>query len=101
MRSAAAAQASSVTSTPSRPPASLPCATCTPCSATAATRWPGGSGTAAWKPANATSRTPAARDVPVAAIGARWGFGDPPHFGQGFKAAVGVTPAEFRRRALA
>jgi len=44
---------------------------------------------------------PAARTVPVAAIGARWGFGDPSHFGQVFKAATGVTPAEFRRRALA
>ncbi|QKV72708.1 helix-turn-helix domain-containing protein [Amycolatopsis sp. Hca4] len=44
---------------------------------------------------------PAARGVPVAAIGARWGFGDPSHFGQVFKAVTGLTPAEFRRRALA
>ena len=43
---------------------------------------------------------PAARAVPVAAVGARWGFPDPSHFGQVFKAAVGVTPAEFRRRAF-
>ncbi|MEV5718750.1 helix-turn-helix domain-containing protein [Amycolatopsis mediterranei] len=44
---------------------------------------------------------PAARDVPVGAIGARWGFGDPSHFGQVFKAIAGITPAEFRRQALA
>lgn len=44
---------------------------------------------------------PAARTVPVAAIGARWGLTDPSHFGQVFKAGAGVTPAEFRRRALA
>lgn len=43
---------------------------------------------------------PAARTVPVAAIGARWGFGDSSHFGQVFKAATGLTPAEFRRHAL-
>ncbi|WP_206788402.1 helix-turn-helix domain-containing protein [Amycolatopsis sp. MtRt-6] len=43
---------------------------------------------------------PAAHAVPVAAIGARWGFTDPSHFGQVFKAATGLTPAEFRRRAL-
>jgi len=40
---------------------------------------------------------PAAGTVPVAAIGARWGFADPSHFGQVFKAATGLTPAEFRR----
>ncbi|OXM69544.1 hypothetical protein CF165_08485 [Amycolatopsis vastitatis] len=44
---------------------------------------------------------PAARSVPVAAIGARWGFADPSHFGQVFKNTAGVTPAEFRRQALA
>lgn len=43
---------------------------------------------------------PAAVAVPVAAIGARWGFGDPSHFGQVFKTATGVTPADFRRTAL-
>ncbi|MEU5265207.1 helix-turn-helix domain-containing protein [Amycolatopsis sp. NPDC021455] len=44
---------------------------------------------------------PAARTVPVAAIGARWGFADASHFGQVFKNTAGVTPAEFRRQALA
>jgi AraC-like DNA-binding protein len=44
---------------------------------------------------------PAAHAVPVAAIGARWGFGDPSHFGQVFKNTTGITPAEFRRQALA
>ncbi len=44
---------------------------------------------------------PAARSVPVAAIGARWGLGGPSHFGQVFKNSTGLTPAEFRRQALA
>jgi AraC-like DNA-binding protein/mannose-6-phosphate isomerase-like protein (cupin superfamily) len=33
----------------------------------------------------------------VATIGRRWGFTDPSHFGRAFKAAHGVTPAEWRR----
>jgi AraC-like DNA-binding protein len=43
---------------------------------------------------------PAARVIPAAAIGARWGFGNASHFGHVFKNATGLTPAEFRERAL-
>jgi AraC-like DNA-binding protein len=34
---------------------------------------------------------------PVAAIGARWGFGDPAHFNRAFKRAYGLPPAGFRQ----
>jgi AraC-like DNA-binding protein len=43
---------------------------------------------------------PGARVIPAAAIGARWGFGNASHFGHVFKNATGLTPAEFRERAL-
>jgi AraC-like DNA-binding protein len=36
-------------------------------------------------------------DRPVSAVGARWGFVDPTHFGRAFRSAYGVTPSEFRR----
>ena len=39
---------------------------------------------------------PALADVPAAAIGARWGFRGPSHFGQVFKRATGLTPAAYR-----
>ncbi|MGW4484834.1 helix-turn-helix domain-containing protein [Amycolatopsis sp. NPDC004368] len=39
---------------------------------------------------------PAQRTTPVAAIGARWGFTSASHFGQVFKDATGLPPAEFR-----
>lgn len=35
-------------------------------------------------------------DVPAAAIGSRWGFRGPSHFGQVFKRATGLTPAAYR-----
>lgn len=38
--------------------------------------------------------------VPVAAIGARWGLGDPAHFSRLFRSVVGSPPAQFRRNAL-
>ncbi|GAA0037401.1 helix-turn-helix domain-containing protein [Brevibacterium metallidurans] len=38
--------------------------------------------------------------VPVAAIGARWGFGDPAHFSRVFRRAVGQPPAVYRRTVL-
>jgi AraC-like DNA-binding protein len=34
---------------------------------------------------------------PVGAVGARWGFIDPTHFGRAFRSAYGVTPSEYRR----
>jgi AraC-like DNA-binding protein len=37
--------------------------------------------------------------VSAKVIAARWGFPDPRYFGRRFKAAYGVTPSEFRRRA--
>ncbi|WP_413336515.1 helix-turn-helix domain-containing protein [Brevibacterium sp. GP-SGM9] len=40
---------------------------------------------------------PLQRQVPVSAIGARWGLSDPAHFSRLFRAAVGRPPAEFRR----
>jgi AraC-like DNA-binding protein len=43
---------------------------------------------------------PRLRDVPVAAIGARWGFATASHFGAVFKAATGSTPGEYRDRVL-
>lgn len=36
---------------------------------------------------------------PVSAIGARWGFPDGAHFSRVFRAAYGVPPREYRRRA--
>ena len=39
---------------------------------------------------------PALRALPVGAIGARWGFGDPAHFSRAFKASYGMPPGEFR-----
>ncbi|WP_028936452.1 helix-turn-helix domain-containing protein [Pseudonocardia spinosispora] len=39
---------------------------------------------------------PAMVDTPVAAIARRWGFESPSHFGAVFKAATGLTPAEYR-----
>ena len=40
---------------------------------------------------------PSQLEVPVAAIGARWGFTSAAHFGRLFQAAYGVPPATFRR----
>jgi len=34
--------------------------------------------------------------LPVAAIGARWGFADAAHFSRAFKAAYGASPSEYR-----
>ena len=42
---------------------------------------------------------PALANVPAASIARRWGFKGASHFGQIFKAATGLTPAEFRHRA--
>jgi AraC-like DNA-binding protein len=43
---------------------------------------------------------PGLLDRPVAAVGARWGFGDPAHFTRTFKRAFGLPPAGFRREYL-
>ena len=43
---------------------------------------------------------PLRRQVPVAAIGARWGLSDPAHFSRLFRSAVGQPPAGYRRSAL-
>lgn len=43
---------------------------------------------------------PLQRQVPVAAIGARWGLGDPAHFSRLFRGAVGQPPAGYRRSTL-
>lgn len=43
---------------------------------------------------------PRQKQTPVAAIGARWGLGDPAHFSRLFRSMVGQPPAEFRRSAL-
>jgi AraC-like DNA-binding protein len=40
---------------------------------------------------------PSLLDRPVAAVGARWGFGDPAHFNRTFKGAYGLPPAGFRQ----
>jgi AraC-like DNA-binding protein len=40
---------------------------------------------------------PMLRDVPVSAIGARWGLVDAAHFSRIFRAAHGLPPVEFRR----
>lgn len=42
----------------------------------------------------------ASAEVPIAAIGARWGFKDAAHFSRAFKTAYGESPSEVRRRAL-
>lgn len=39
--------------------------------------------------------------IPVAAIATRWGLRGASHFGQVFKRETGLTPAEFRRQAIA
>jgi AraC-like DNA-binding protein len=44
---------------------------------------------------------PALAGLPAAAIAVRWGFSSATYFGQVFRSAHGVTPAEFRRSALA
>ncbi|PLC11595.1 hypothetical protein AUQ48_04225 [Kocuria flava] len=44
---------------------------------------------------------PASAAVPVARVGARWGFPDGAHFSRVFKAAYGVSPSQARARALA
>lgn len=44
---------------------------------------------------------PALANVPASAVGARWGFSRASHFGQVFKRETGLTPAEFRRQAMA
>lgn len=46
----------------------------------------------------AARRDLAARDLPIAAIAAHWGFTDPSHFTRRFRHAYGVTPREWRRR---
>jgi AraC-like DNA-binding protein len=43
---------------------------------------------------------PLQAQVPVAAIGARWGLGDPAHFSRLFRSVVGSPPAQFRRNSL-
>lgn len=40
---------------------------------------------------------PAFYDVPVSAIGARWGYPDPAAFSRAFRAAYGLPPGEYRR----
>ena len=40
---------------------------------------------------------PSQLEVPVAALGARWGFTSAAHFGRLFQTAYGVPPATFRR----
>jgi AraC-like DNA-binding protein len=46
-------------------------------------------------------RDPALADLPVAAVGARWGLGDAAHFNRAFKAMYAVTPGDYRRGAAA
>jgi AraC-like DNA-binding protein len=41
---------------------------------------------------------PALRELPVAAVGARWGFTTASHFGAVFKAGTGMAPGEYRDR---
>jgi AraC-like DNA-binding protein len=43
---------------------------------------------------------PRLRELPVAAVGARWGFATPSHFGAVFKAGTGTSPGEYRDRML-
>ncbi|MFI1968521.1 helix-turn-helix domain-containing protein [Streptomyces cinnamoneus] len=44
---------------------------------------------------------PGLAHLPVAAVGARWGFTDPAAFSRAFKAAYGSPPGDCRRRRLA
>jgi AraC-like DNA-binding protein len=44
---------------------------------------------------------PLQADVPVGAIGARWGLPDPAHFSRVFRAAHGCSPSAYRHTALA
>jgi AraC-like DNA-binding protein len=39
--------------------------------------------------------------LPIRGIAGRWAFTDPPHFSRLFRAQLGVSPAEWRRRSLA
>ncbi|WP_461170816.1 AraC-like ligand-binding domain-containing protein [Arthrobacter sp. Z1-15] len=41
---------------------------------------------------------PLLADVPISAIGARWGLPDPAHFSRIFRAAHGCSPTAYRRR---
>lgn len=41
---------------------------------------------------------PLLADVPISAIGARWGLPDPAHFSRIFRAAHGCSPSTYRRR---
>lgn len=43
---------------------------------------------------------PAQLDLPVAAIGARWGFGNAAHFSRTFKSVYGESPSDVRRRTI-
>jgi AraC-like DNA-binding protein len=43
---------------------------------------------------------PLHREVPVGAIGARWGLADPAHFSRLFRTEFGQSPAQYRRSAL-
>lgn len=41
---------------------------------------------------------PLLKNVPIHAIGGRWGFGDPAHFSRVFKSHLGMTPTEYRKK---
>lgn len=41
---------------------------------------------------------PGARQMPIHAIAARWGFTDAPHFTRAFTATYGLSPSDYRRR---
>jgi AraC-like DNA-binding protein len=41
---------------------------------------------------------PLLADVPIGAVGARWGLTDPAHFSRLFRTAYGLSPAQYRRR---
>lgn len=43
---------------------------------------------------------PLHNDVPVGAIGARWGYPDAAHFSRVFRANFGCSPGQYRKRAL-
>ncbi|MEV6056531.1 helix-turn-helix domain-containing protein [Streptomyces sp. NPDC052107] len=44
---------------------------------------------------------PLLRHLPIRAIGARWGLGEPAHFSRIFRAAYGMSASEYRHLALA